>query len=51
MTAWQPALNPIVRTDRPATSFFPFQNPMSFLKASASNTECIRETSMVSPRK
>ena len=44
-------MNPIVLTDSPATSCFPFQNPMSFLKASASKTECSIETHIVSARK
>ena len=41
----------IVRTDRPSTLFLFFQNPMSFLKAKKSKTECRRDTAQVRARK
>ena len=42
---------PMVRTDSPSTLFLFFQNPMSFLKAKKSKTECSSETKKVRPRK
>lgn len=48
---WQKQLMAMVRTDRPSTLFLFFQNPMSFLKAKKSNTECSSETAHVSARK
>ena len=45
------ALSPMVRTDSPSTLFLFFQNPISFLKAKKSKTECISETAQVRARK
>ena len=44
-------LIPMERTDRPSTLFLFLQNPMSFLKAKKSKTECSRETQKVRARK
>ena len=48
---WQKQLMAMVRTDSPSTLFLFFQNPMSFLKAKKSNTECSSETAHVRARK
>jgi len=47
--AWQTQLMRMVRTDRPSTFFLFFQKPMSFLKASMSNTLCSMDTANVTP--